>query len=80
MLKPGPEKVIERWIHNTPLGRLTQAEDIANAALFLASPLSDHITGETITVSGGLKFCGTGLSNNTTGATTARRARHTTHG
>ncbi|MEF8880121.1 MAG: SDR family NAD(P)-dependent oxidoreductase [Candidatus Thermoplasmatota archaeon] len=37
-----------------PLGRLGQPEDIANACLFLATPLSDYITGETINVNGGL--------------------------
>ncbi|OQB25951.1 MAG: 3-oxoacyl-(acyl-carrier-protein) reductase FabG [Firmicutes bacterium ADurb.Bin182] len=37
-----------------PLGRFGQPEDIANAVLFLASNLSDYITGEAIDVNGGL--------------------------
>ena len=37
-----------------PLGRLGLPEDVANACLFLASDLSDYITGETINVNGGL--------------------------
>jgi 3-oxoacyl-[acyl-carrier protein] reductase len=41
-------------INEIPLGRLGKAEDIANACLFLASNLSDYITGETINVNGGL--------------------------
>jgi NAD(P)-dependent dehydrogenase (short-subunit alcohol dehydrogenase family) len=37
-----------------PLGRLGTPEDVANAVYFLASPLSDYITGHTIDVNGGL--------------------------
>jgi 3-oxoacyl-[acyl-carrier protein] reductase len=33
---------------------LGTADDVANAALFLASPLSDYITGEVIRVDGGM--------------------------
>ena len=36
-----------------PLGRLGRPEEAANAILFLASPLSSYITGETIDVAGG---------------------------
>ena len=37
-----------------PLGRVGTPEDIAGAALFLASELSSFITGEFINVTGGL--------------------------
>jgi 3-oxoacyl-[acyl-carrier protein] reductase len=37
----------------TPLGRIGQPQDIANAAVFFASPDSAWITGETLTVAGG---------------------------
>lgn len=37
-----------------PLGRLGRPEDVADACLFLASELSDYITGENINVNGGL--------------------------
>ena len=36
-----------------PVGRLGQARDISNLALFLASPLSRHINGEVLTIDGG---------------------------
>ncbi len=36
-----------------PLGKIAQPEDVANAILFLASPLANHITGEVINVNGG---------------------------
>jgi len=38
----------------TPMGRIAEPEDIARAALWLASPGSGFITGTLITVSGGL--------------------------
>jgi 3-oxoacyl-[acyl-carrier protein] reductase len=37
-----------------PLQRLGSVQDIANAALFLASSLADYITGQTLTVDGGM--------------------------
>ncbi|QBJ96621.1 3-oxoacyl-ACP reductase FabG [Rhodococcus sp. ABRD24] len=37
----------------TPRGRWATAQDIANAVLFLASPLADHIVGENLLVDGG---------------------------
>ena len=39
---------------NIGLGRLCQPEDIANCAVFLASDMSDYITGQVIGVDGGL--------------------------
>jgi 3-oxoacyl-[acyl-carrier protein] reductase len=39
----------------TPLGRIGQPEDIAPAAVFFASSDSSWITGETLTISGGLR-------------------------
>jgi 3-oxoacyl-[acyl-carrier protein] reductase len=40
---------------NTPLGRIGQPQDIAPAVVFLASPDSAWITGETLYISGGLR-------------------------
>lgn len=37
-----------------PLRRLAQPEDLANAVAFMASPASNYITGQTLSVSGGL--------------------------
>lgn len=39
---------------NVPLQRIGTPEDIAGAALFLASSLSDYVTGENINVAGGI--------------------------
>jgi 3-oxoacyl-[acyl-carrier protein] reductase len=41
------------WQGVTPNGRVGHPDDIAAAALFLASPAARHITGQTITVDGG---------------------------
>ena len=41
-------------IDGIPLGRLGQAQDVANAALFLASDLSAYLTGITLDVNGGM--------------------------
>jgi 3-oxoacyl-[acyl-carrier protein] reductase len=37
-----------------PLGRLGKPEDVANAVLFLASPLAEYVTGSVIHVNGGM--------------------------
>jgi 3-oxoacyl-[acyl-carrier protein] reductase len=42
-------------VGNTPLGRIGQPDDIAQAALFLASDASAWITGERIVAAGGLR-------------------------
>jgi len=41
------------WSRITPMGRPAVVADIANAALFLVSPLSRHITGQSLVVDGG---------------------------
>lgn len=41
------------WSRITPMGRPATVEDIAQAALFLVSPASRHITGQSLVVDGG---------------------------
>ncbi|MDX1624659.1 MAG: 3-oxoacyl-[acyl-carrier-protein] reductase [Gemmatimonadota bacterium] len=48
------ESVREEFLGRIPMGRLGTPGDVARAALFLASPLSDYITGQIICVDGGL--------------------------
>ena len=47
-------KVIEAVTRAIPLGRVGQPEDVAEAVAFLASPAAGFITGQTLSVSGGL--------------------------
>ncbi len=47
-------KVVEQWRENIPLKRGGTPEDIANATVFLASDMSTYITGQVISVCGGM--------------------------
>jgi meso-butanediol dehydrogenase/(S,S)-butanediol dehydrogenase/diacetyl reductase len=49
-----PEAVLKEYVSLTPLGRLQEAEDVADVVLFLASDLSRFLTGEAINASGGV--------------------------
>jgi 3-oxoacyl-[acyl-carrier protein] reductase len=44
----------EKFLDRIPLGRLGTTRDVADLALFLASAMSDYITGQVICVDGGL--------------------------
>ena len=48
------EEVRKEWMKQIPLRRGGQAEDVANAAVFLASDLSSYVTGQVIQVDGGM--------------------------
>jgi 2-hydroxycyclohexanecarboxyl-CoA dehydrogenase len=54
---PKMEKILEAVTRATPLGRVATPEEIAEAVAFLASPAADFITGQTLSVSGGLTMC-----------------------
>jgi 3-oxoacyl-[acyl-carrier protein] reductase len=54
ILKAMPAKVLEGMIAKTPLGRLGEPSDIANAYVWLASDLASFVTGTVISVDGGI--------------------------
>lgn len=47
-----PEEIIGNLIKTIPLGRIGEPKDIANAFLFLASPMASYITGIVLQVDG----------------------------
>ena len=53
-----PDKLREAYTRAVPIGRLGKPADIAGAVLFLASDDAEFITGQTLSVSGGLTMHG----------------------
>jgi 3-oxoacyl-[acyl-carrier protein] reductase len=49
-----PQEVRDGWIKDIPLKRVGKPEDVAKAAIFLGSDLSEYITGQVLQVCGGL--------------------------
>ena len=49
-----PKEVIQPVIDKIPLGRMAEAEDIANAFLYLASDLAVYVSGNVLSVDGGI--------------------------
>ena len=54
MTKNLPQNVIDDWLAKIPLKRTGTPEDVANACVFLASDMSSYITGQVLTVDGGM--------------------------
>jgi len=54
MTRAMPEQARQRVCEQIPLGRLGTPEDVAHAALFLASEEASYITGHVLSVNGGL--------------------------
>lgn len=48
------EEIRDNWIKSIPLRRPGKPDDVANIALFLASDLSSYVTGQVISVDGGM--------------------------
>ncbi|MEW5740774.1 MAG: 2-hydroxycyclohexanecarboxyl-CoA dehydrogenase [Myxococcota bacterium] len=53
-----PEKLVEAFTRSIPLGRIGQPEDLPGAILFFASDDAAFITGQVLSVSGGLTMNG----------------------
>jgi 2-hydroxycyclohexanecarboxyl-CoA dehydrogenase len=58
LLAAVPDKIKEAFARVTPMRRLARASEVADAILFFASARSDFVTGQVLSVSGGLTMAG----------------------
>lgn len=56
MLKTVPQELLDKFAALTMLGRLGRPEEIASAALFLVSDEASYITGQVLSVNGGMRL------------------------
>jgi NAD(P)-dependent dehydrogenase (short-subunit alcohol dehydrogenase family) len=50
--------IVQAIEKHTPIGRLGEVDDVIGAALYLASPLSDYVTGAVLPIDGGMNIAG----------------------
>jgi len=53
-----PEKIRDAFVKAIPMRRFGKPSEIADAVLFFAGPESDYVTGQVLSVSGGLTMVG----------------------
>ena len=68
MMEVAPDGAEERFGHTVPMGRAGHVDEMAGAAVFLASDLSAYVTGQTIHVDGGTHAAGGWYRHPDTGA------------
>jgi 3-oxoacyl-[acyl-carrier protein] reductase len=54
ILRSMPQKILDTMVEHTPLGRIGQPDDIANAYAWLASDQASFVTGHCLSVDGGV--------------------------
>lgn len=57
MIDAGGDRFVDALVRSIPVGRLGQPADVAAAVSFLASDEAAFVTGQTLSVSGGLSMC-----------------------
>ena len=50
---PGLAPLVTRWLQDIPMGRLCELEDLQGAAVYMASEVSDYMTGHNLVIEGG---------------------------
>jgi 2-hydroxycyclohexanecarboxyl-CoA dehydrogenase len=58
LLAAVPDKIREAFIRVTPMQRLAQPAEVADAVVFFASDATSFVTGQVLSVSGGLTMVG----------------------
>jgi 2-hydroxycyclohexanecarboxyl-CoA dehydrogenase len=58
MLATRSEKLREAFLKAIPFRRFAQPDEIADAILFFSGSMSTYVTGQILSVSGGLTFAG----------------------
>jgi NAD(P)-dependent dehydrogenase (short-subunit alcohol dehydrogenase family) len=53
MNSPDLAPLVIRWLQDIPMGRLCELEDLQGAAVYLASEMSDYMTGHNLVIEGG---------------------------
>jgi NAD(P)-dependent dehydrogenase (short-subunit alcohol dehydrogenase family) len=53
MESPALASLVEGWIRDIPMGRLCELDDLTGAAVYLASEVSDYMTGHNLVIEGG---------------------------
>ena len=54
ILRSVPQKILDTMVEHTPLGRIGQPDDVANAYVWLASDQAGFVTGHCLSVDGGV--------------------------
>ena len=62
-----PPEFVEQYARAVPMGRVAEPEDMANAALFLASDEASFITGQCLLVNGGYTLPGADYADSMSG-------------
>jgi 3-oxoacyl-[acyl-carrier protein] reductase len=51
-----PEELKKEYLNSIPLGRFGKAEEVASLVIFLLSTAADYITGQVVSIDGGLQM------------------------
>jgi 3-oxoacyl-[acyl-carrier protein] reductase len=54
MVSAMPQKILDGMVSHTPLGRMGQPDEVAEAYYWLASDAASYVHGATLSVDGGL--------------------------